>query len=430
MPDTDIPITSESDETRDLRIMDSGGEGKEKSVNLEGDEGKVEKEEKLPPDDKDDKELVDDINKEELEKEARQLQTDEEQEEESQLKELDAKVSRPSFQEIQKEYPDIFTKFPELREIYHRDAAVFGSTGIFSSVEEAREASSKSNTLDETNNALSQGDFKGVLESLDERTLVNFVEELPSTLGKINPKLFYQLSAPIFSDMLNAAWRKAEKINSENFKHSILNVCEFLYGRQELPKLITSRINDPRLEEERKELDSTRSKIHQEQNYNFQNSTNKIIERRLNDLILDGLDPTNELPEFTKKAIAKEVMDRVVQIVAKDSNLKAELQALFVRAEKRGWPIELKTQIISRYLGRVKGSIASLKSQIKSEALGRRTRPTGPRKLEPRDRSERSSSRGGQQQQRTVSSRSLDPKKVDWRQTSDDDLLSDKVVLK
>src|SRR5260221_6403855 len=430
MSDTGIPISSESDETRDLRIMDSGGEGKEKSVNLEGDEGKVENEEKIPPSDDESLSPTDDKEKEELERETKQLQTDVDQQEETQLKELDAKVSRPSFQEIQKEYPDIFTKFPELREIYHRDAAVFGSTGIFSSVEEAREASSKSNTLDETNNALSQGDFKGVLESLDERTLVNFVEELPSTLGKINPKLFYQLSAPIFSDMLNAAWRKAEKINSENFKHSILNVCEFLYGRQELPKLITSRINDPRLEEERKELDSTRSKIHQEQNYNFQNSTNKIIYRRFNNLILDGLNPMNELTKFTKKAIAKEVMDRVVQIVAKDSNLKAELQALFVRAEKRGWPIELKTQIISRYLGRVKGSIASLKSQIKSEALSRRTRPTGPRKLEPRDRSERSNSSGKSNQQRTVSSRSLDPKKVDWRQTSDDDLLSDKVVLK
>src|SRR5260221_13710921 len=112
MSDTGIPISSESDETRDLRIMDSGGEGKEKSVNLEGDEGKVEKEEKIPPSDDESLSPTDDKEKEELERETKQLQTDEEQEEETQLKELDAKVSRPSFQEIQKEYPDIFTKFP------------------------------------------------------------------------------------------------------------------------------------------------------------------------------------------------------------------------------------------------------------------------------------------------------------------------------
>ncbi len=97
---------------------------------------------------------------------------------------------------------------------------------------------------------------------------------------------------------------------------------------------------------------------------------------------------------------------------------------MFERASKRGHPQESKSQIITTYLGRVKNLISSLKSQTKLEALGKKARPEGPRKLEPRDRGDKSP-------QRSLPAKNIDPKKVDWKNTPDDDILSNnKVAMK
>lgn len=428
MADLDVPISSASDESRDMAILESKEEvapevEKEEVEETEAEaEGETETHEAKPPSEDDEE------SDKEVKKETKRLLTDEEEEEEQQLKELDEKVGRPSFKDIQKKYPNIFSDFPEIRDIYHRDAITFGASGLFTSVEEARESSVKAGTLDNVNEAINQGNFEGILKTLEEGDLKNFAEDIPKALHSINPNLYFRLSGPIFADMLNSAMRKAESTDSEPLKNSVLNICRFLYGKAELPKLSNKPV-DPRLEEERRQLETERSQVTAERNSQFQNSTNKIIDKRLDELILDGLDPRNELPDFTKKSILREVKERINGLVGKNSNLKEDLKALFLRAEKRGWPTELKSQIISRYLGAVKPSIAALKSQIKAEATGKRTAPTGPRRFAPRDPSKGSTSSSGNS--RAVSASRIDPKKVDWRKTSDDDILSEgKVVLK
>lgn len=405
--DADDPGHSESDLKTDLTIMDTPGE----TVPKESTSAEVEKE-------VDEVEETTSEDREELEKE---LEAEDELEAEEgkdrEKTKLDSQVLRPSFKEIQKKYPDIFKEFPELRDVYHRDAVIFGE--VFSNVEEAKDASEKAKSLEVVDESLAKGDFTSVLKSMDEGVVQNLAENIMTTLHTINPKLFYVASAPIFSNMLNSMWQKAEKADSNNLRNSVLNVCEFLYGRKELPKL-KGRTASPEVDARIKELDQETSRIRLKEATDFQNSTNRIIEKRLRQSIQEGLDPSNEMTDFVKNGITDKVVQRVGEEIAKDERFKDSLRAFFVRAERQGYPIEIKTQIVSAYLGRVKNLIGSIKSQVKSEAMGRRPKPAGPRRLEP--------SKGSSSSER--STRSVSPSEVNWRETSDEDIFNNKVSIK
>lgn len=340
---------------------------------------------------------------------------------------VEDKITRPSFKALQKAYPDIFKKFPELRQVYFRDAQ-FGA--MFTSPEEARITVETAENFDFIQGQLASGNIDAIVQNLQPATQEVMADKILSSLYEVNPKLYFRSIAPAFSEMLNNAFKKGQSENNENLQRSVLNLCGFLYGKRELPKLPTDVKADPRVQQELETLRAERVRDFNQKASGFERSVEGDIETRLKKSIINGLDPNNELSDFTKNAVVEDVITKIGNVVKKDAKFLSTLRLAYRKAAKVGFTDNMKSQIISAYMGRVNSLVPKLRSQARSEALGKKKNPNAPQgnktiKKESMNSPMRSSSGG-----KVNIGNNVPTSKIDYRRTTFDDIYNGKATLK
>lgn len=348
MPD-DILDTGEA-EASDLDVLNEGAENEEETSEETSSEETDEKEES--PED----ESLEDSDEEEEE-------SSEESESEEELEEPE--ITRPSWKEIKEKFPEL-AKNKDFREMFHREKAY---TETFPTIEEAKSAKEKADVLDFFEGTLDSGDPEPFIRALDENTAPIIAERFLPALAKVNPRLFGIATKPMLVNMLTAAANEANKIQDKNLAMSVRNVTKFLFGTPEIPKLAAQ---DPEVEQEKRRLQEQRQTLEQRDQSNFSSRVDASIGKALEKVILDGLDPKDELSEFTKKALVKQIIEDTKAELLNDTNFKGRIQSLFLQAKKAGFPPDYLPRLVSAYLGRAKTTALTLRAKHKSAAVAKK----------------------------------------------------------
>jgi len=291
---------------------------------------------------------------------------EEESSEESEEEDLEEpEITRPSWKEIKDKFPEL-AKNKDFREMFHREKAY---TEIYPTIEEARDASEKAKVLDFFEGTLDSGDPEPFIRSLDENTAPVIAERFLPTLAKVNPKLFGLATKPMLVNMLTAAANKANEIQDKNLAMSVRNITKFLFGSPEIPKLAAQ---DPEVEQEKRRLQEQRQTLEQRDQSNFSSKVDSSIGKALEKVILEGLDPKDELSEFTKKALVKQIIEDTRAELLNDTNFKGRIQNLFLQAKKAGFPPDYLPRLVSAYLGRAKTTALTLRAKHKSAAVAKK----------------------------------------------------------
>lgn len=313
------------------------------------------------PKGKEDEEVLEDEEEPEIEDEV------EVEEEESRL--------RPSMKSMIAKHPEltkILKDFPQLRDAYFREGKL---SQFFPSVEDAEIAATKAESLDTFDSLLKSGSTKEIFEAIhsdDPKALDRIAKNILPTLQSINQTLFYDAVTPVIDTLirnLNAAGIK-EKDNNKSAAAKIL--AHFIHGDYEIPEAQTKK--DPELESERKALEDEKKKLASETNSRFENNLENRTGKLLTKLISDGLDPNNSLSEFVKSGIVREVIQRVGSELEKNPQHQAQLKKLYRLAQSERYSDKSAERIISAYLSRAKLLIPAVRSKVKNEALGTRTK--------------------------------------------------------
>jgi len=336
-------------EASDLDVLNEGADNEEETSEETSSE---ETEQEESPED----ESLEDSNEEEEE-------SSEESEEESEEEELEEpEITRPSWRMIKEKFPEL-AKDKDFREMFHREKAY---TETFPTIEEAKSAKEKADVLDFFEGTLDAGDPTPFIRSLDENTAPLIAERFLPALAQVSPKLFGIATKPMLVNMLTAAANKANEIQDKNLAMSVRNITKFLFGTPEIPKLAAA---DPEVEAEKKRLQDQRLTLEQRDQLNFTTKVDASIKKSLEKVILDGLDPKNELSEFTKSALVKQVIEDTKNEMLNDTNFKGRLQSLFAQAKKAGFPPDYLPRLVSAYLGRAKTTALTLRAKHKSAAV-------------------------------------------------------------
>lgn len=294
---------------------------------------------------------------------------DEEEEEEETPEEDEAEITRPSWKEIKEKYPEL-AKNKDFQNMFHRERAY---SEIFPTVEDAKEASKAYETLEYFDNSLIEGDPRVLLNALNEQTVARFAQNILPSLYNTNPALFKQATEPLFIDLLNIVATKAEENRDENLLISAKNMAKFLFGKFEIPTKINR--TSPELEQERQKLQQERQSLIQRQEGDFYSRADRSIAKQLRRTIEDGLDPNNEMSEFTRNALIKQVLDDTVATLKNDQTFNSKIQNLHRLAKNAGFPPDYMPRFISTYLGRAKSLALTLRAKHKSAAVVKRTPP-------------------------------------------------------
>lgn len=417
------------DELDDLDILNDVGDpdnpgdqgtGDSKDDDVDDDDGVDDKDDDGDEDDTDDE--SDDKEDEEGDDEG---DKDEDKEDEGDKDEKKGKIlveGRPTYQELKKADPDIFKKVPGLKDIFFREQK-FSET--FASVEEAQAAAVKAENYDIVEATLVNGDPSLILAEIGKNSpesLPVLVDNFLPTLQKLSKDLYVRATMPVLEDLIRLAYNDGKRTNNKNLMHAAGHLAMHVFGEPRIPEPRNTRTEPHPAEVQ---LRTERERHFNERYSSFNTEVTTEAYTRMERFAEKGInDPEGKLSGFTKKAIVKEALAELDRRLGEDQQLSQTLRQLWKRATVGGFTKEHKEAILNAHLSRAKQLLPGIRNRMVAEALGEKVSDGKKVKTKKRDLPDGGRAGGLRPGQK------MDPKKIDWRKTSDSDILNDRVTFR
>ncbi len=408
------PEVSDDVSKGDLDILSEGGE----SVLPDVDEPEVNLEEEKPEgEEKDEKPKPKGEGEEEEGKEPKEGEEEEEEEE------LDEELESPTTRQMTDKFPELFKEFPALRHTIFREQE-FGK--IYPTVDDAKEAQSKAAAMDDMEEQLiGKSDPGLLLDTLHEtnsEAARKVVENFLPAVYERSKEMYHDVVTPILVRFIRHMDTEGQRTGNKNLKNSALFAGQVAFGKLEIPSE-TSKVTGDTDEVKglKKQLDNERST----RRVSFAKEVQSAVDSRLKRMISKGMDPDGVLPELLRDMVVEKTASRAGEELAKDKQHEALMRSLWVKAHKSGYSADDLTRLANTYIKRIRPLVAKVRASLVEKTL-KDLGKSVPKKPKPRiGGAAPPGSSGGE-----TSSEAPDPSKVDWRKTSDLDMLEDRVVLK
>lgn len=311
----------------------------------------------------------DDDDEEEEEDEGEEDEGDEEEE----GKKPNIPFDRPTVKELKAAFPDIFTKFPSLKEAYFREIEF---TKLFPTVEEAKEAFTDNQAFEVLQDSALAGDSALLLKSVEEtdpKAFQLFAATFLPNLYKQNQEVYTAAVTPLFENLVRAAYKSSE----ENVKNSAVNIAIYLWGEDVAEDICQGKKTFS--QQEKLTADQKKAQTDREtQNSQKFRETFGTVETEINEslktLILRDFDPEKAFPKFVRNQLVDTVIQRIHQQLTTDKGHASVMQARWKRAKSNGYTNEDRSKIVSTFLARAKSLIPATSDKVRRLAMGKQER--------------------------------------------------------
>ena len=341
------------------------------------------------------KEVID-LGKPIKSKDTEDTETDEEEEketkteEEDELTDLDEELTDPtdedleitlhvSRREIKNKYPTFFKDFPSVEKALYREQAY---TEVFPTVNDAKEAYTSAETLNKFESDLISGNTEKLLaavKSEDGNAFNKIVDNYLPTLAKVDQTAYYHVIGKVLQTTVMQMIGEAKRLGDENGKgltEAAALLHQFAFGTTEFKPLEnlakTDQVKDNSVDNERREYNEQRF-----------NDTKSELGGRVSNIIKgtieQNIDPNSSMTDFVKKNAVREALDKVSELIQKDSRFKAILDKAWEYAAKNNYSNESKDKIRQVYLSKAKTLLPAIIKSTRTEALkgiGKKSRET------------------------------------------------------
>lgn len=339
--------------------------------------------------------------------------------------------ARPTVRQITTKYPQFFKDFPDMRHMLFREGEY---SKVFPTVEDARSAAENAQNFEQLSELVTSGkpeDFvQFVAEIKEAKGLDSMAANFLPALYKTDRDMYFKVTSPIAESMVQNAYKAAVQAGNESLKNACLHIAQWAFGdtayatgEKKSPPLTVEKKQDPDLQRERTEFQ--RQKYDDAQGYVQNNSRTRLTAE-----ISRGLDPNNALTPTMKNLLVKEIMNEIGSTLQADERHMAQMNSMWKQANKAGFAGDWKDRILSTYLSRARQMMPAIRTRIRDGAL-----KTEQRKAKGKEEvAERSSTRrevqGSGQSNGKSNGRPPAASEIDWRKTSDMDILNDRPTLK
>jgi hypothetical protein len=336
---------------------------------------------------------------------------------------------------IKEKYPDFAktNEFRELRNAYHRESQY---TELFPTLDDAKEAAENNDTFNKLNaDIVGKGDVSSLLTAVKDASpdsLKKIALGFMDTLARIDQNLYADAIAPItrkVAKQIYASGMKILKANPESDDGKALvatarNITHFYFEDAELAGKDEPQ-PDTRITEKERELETREQAIIREKFQGAYSIAATSVDKNLDKQILQGLDPDGKLNEFVRDSLVEKIKKEVMGQIDQDQLHLRRMNSLWKRAQSEGYNRESLSRIVSAYLERARPIIPTVRNKFRSIAIGKgREREEESPKIV-KGRSGRAPANDGK-----INVRNVDSRKIDYRNTSDDDIFEGKVKLK
>jgi len=320
--------------------------------------------------------------------------------------------------------PLLLKKFPTLRRAIQADAAVFSN---FGSIEEMEEFAGRQENYAVFENSIISGEPELILKTLKQvnpEAFSRFVENFTPTINELSPDVFREkIAHPVISNFLKSAIDEGTKSGNENLILAAKHLARATYGTKDgsIPEVVSLK-RDKKVDPEKVALEQ-KLKAHEDGKLNdFQDTVwvkaKEIFEAEIRKII----NPRNELVPLIERAVMKEIEDEIGLELAQDQVYNSQINQLWRAAVRNNFRPEIKARVIQAFLARARPSLRKIASEKLKEAI-----PTSSRvKNDPSTRTNKID--GVPSKVNKVSS--IPSSRVDYGNTTDEDIFSDRVALR
>lgn len=347
------------------------------------------------------------------------------EEEEDETPEETPQYARPPIKAIKAKYPDLFKDFPQLKTAFFSYPQY---AELFADVDSAREAVAKAQEYDTLEATLvGQGDAKTLLSTLSEnnpKALKKMLGGFSDALKDIDSDSYLQLANPIIEELLYHASAHGVKVGNKNLQLAARHIANFVFANGgEIPD-ISKKMAKTEPSDAEVQLAQERETYAKEK---FQSALGDVVELIKPDMNAILNNKLEGLTGFERKQILKEAKTEIDRILLNDKGFQNSLRALWRKAETTGYSSESKSRIKRAWLDRAKLIAPQVRNRLRQEAISSRSgskRDASDSKIKLKVESEKRTFPSGSGKTPAEGKRRvLDPKKIDWRKTSDRDIL-------
>jgi len=315
----------------------------------------------------------------EEDKEEKEDETEKKPDEQSESEDKPFPYERPSIQEIKKEFPDFFKKFPIFRDVVFREIEY---TKMFPTIEDAKEAVEDNIAFNGLRDSVLSGNPTELLNAVtetDKKAAEKFALNFLPALHKNHNELYVATITPLFENLI----RTVAKSENENQRNAALVMAKWLWGEEGFAIAEGKKTFARNLEEseDEKKLKKEREEFETSKYTEFRTSVLGEMQSGLAKMITRGLDPDNTMSERAKQTLVKEIIEEVDKAMASDSSHMTNMNARWLRSRKEGLNSASKEKIVSAYLSRAKQVIPSIRDKVRNDFLGVRKK-TSEKKVE------------------------------------------------
>ncbi len=303
-------------------------------------EGEVEKEEESEEEEEVKKELD---------------ERDQKDEKDPEDKKLLSQIRRPSLNKMLAKYPTIDKEFPELKHVYFREQEF---SKICGTVEDAKDMAKVNDNYQMLDGALARGEVDKFVKFLSDDAKDLFAQNILRGLRQVDKSLFVKATKPFLVGILrDVATKYKGDVNTLN---SVKNLSNKLFGTPNLEELEEEKA-DPRLEEERRQLENQKREHYESRYGEFRSSVDNYVVDKLNIELTAKL--PSDIPEGQKKAIVRSIITDLDELLGKDGAHISAMNSLWKRAERENLNKEWRSKIITTHLGRARQEFDNLIKQ-------------------------------------------------------------------
>jgi len=347
-------------------------EKEQEVIELEGDSKKGDKDKKEKTDGRGKGDKGDDKADSEGDKESEDEEFDIDEDEDA-----ESLINIPSRKEILTKYPALFKDFPQLERSFYREQKY---AEILPTIEDAKTAVEKSETLDKYEQEIMSGSTESLLSSVrdnDKEAFAKVVDNYLPTLYKVDQHSYFHTIGNIIKHTIISMVRDGKEQSDEDLGTAASILNKYIFGTDKFihpQKLSKEDITDETKQKE-EELSSKERKFVEKQYTIAKDDLSSRVDNILKSSVDKAIDPNDSMTDYVKNHAIREVLEGLESQILKDNRFRGIYDKLWERAAENDFDKESMDKIKSAYLSKAKTLLPGLVKKSRQEAL--RSRKAG-----------------------------------------------------
>ena len=266
--------------------------------------------------------------KEEEGSEEKLEELEEVEEEESSKKDEELELVVPvRRKDILAKYPNLFKDFPYLERAYYKEQKY---TDILPTIEDAKVAAQKAQTLDKFESDLAQGNVVPILKAIketDEEAFKNVVDNYLFVLESVDEKAYNHVLSNVIKNTIITMVDEAKRSSNEKLMESASLLNQFIFGTSEFvpPKKLATKAPDSVDDKLKKERES----FIKERFESVKGDLDTRVQNTLKSTVDAHIDPNGAMTDYVKRNAIRESLEKLDSDIASDTRFSQIMDGLW-----------------------------------------------------------------------------------------------------